>query len=218
MKSTHERHRRQIIETGRDMLACSLVVGTWGNISVRLEDEPNAMAITPSGVDYDCIEPADIVLMDFDGAVKEGRLKPSIEHALHGAIYRARPDVGAIVHTHSPHTTAFAIARQPIPAAAEDLVQIVGGDVRVSRYCLPGSPELGEAAVEALAGRNAVILANHGALAAGPTLGETMKMVKVVEKAAQSVLLAQALGGVVELAPQDIRSMREFYLHAYGQR
>lgn len=209
--------RAQVIEAGRAMKASALVVGTWGNISARVPGEA-LMAITPSGVDYDAITPEGIVIMDFEGHIVEGELKPSIEYQLHSAIYKAREDVHAIMHTHSTFTTAFAIARKPIPAAAEDMVQIVGGDVRVGKYCLPGSAELGCEVVKALEGRQAVIMANHGCLAAGKNLKETLKIVNVVEKSAQSAIYAQLLGGVVALDQGDVDFMRDFYLNHYGQR
>jgi L-fuculose-phosphate aldolase len=209
--------RQEVIATGREMKACSLVVGTWGNISARVPGEA-LMAITPTGVDYDEITPDGIVIMDYNGNVIDGNLLPSIEFPLHSAIYKAREDVNAVMHTHSTYSTAFAIARKPIPAAAEDLVQIVGGDVRVGEYHLPGSAELGPEVVKSLEGRNAAILANHGALAAGKDLKETMKIINVVEKSAQAAIYAQLLGGVVALGQDDIDFMRDFYLNKYGQR
>lgn len=217
MSIKYEDIRKSIIEAGRQMKAGKLVMGTWGNISARIPGE-KLMAITPSGVDYDEIHTEGIVIMDFDGQVVDGRLKPSIEYDLHTCIYKGRPDVMAIVHTHSTFTTAFAIARKPIPAAAEDMVQIVGGDVRVNEYKLPGSKELGPSVVEALKDRSAVVLANHGCLAAGPSLNEAMKIVDVVEKSAQSAIYAQILGGVVALSQEDVDFMRDFYLNKYGQR
>ena len=209
--------RQEVIETGKLMKSSSLVVGTWGNISARVHGE-ELMAITPSGVDYDEITVNGIVIMDFNGNIIDGDLKPSIEYGLHSEIYKARKDVNAIMHTHSTYSTAFAIARKPIPAAAEDLVQIVGGDVRVGEYCLPGSEELGREVVKSLEGRNATILANHGCLAAGKDLHEALKIVNVVEKSAQAAIYAQLLGGVVALSQEDIDFMRDFYLNKYGQR
>ena len=212
-----EESRKQVIEAGVKMLETKLVVGTWGNISVRVPGE-DYIAITPSGVDYDTITPEGIVILDMDGNVVDGTMKPSIEFNLHLEIYRNREDVNAVVHTHSTYCTAMAIARKPIPGAAEDLVQIVGGDVRVSEYFLPGSMELAKAAVKAMEGRNAVLLANHGCLAAGRDLKETMKIAGVLEKSAQATIFAQIMGGVVELSQEDINFMREFYLNKYGQR
>ena len=137
---------------------------------------------------------------------------------MHGAIYQNRLDIQAICHTHSVFATAMAAARKPIPGAVEDLVQIVGGDVRVCEYALPGSKELGQNVIKALEGRHAVLLANHGMLGAGRDLNEALKICQVVEKAAQITIFAKVLGGVVELSQEDIDFMRDFYLNAYGQR
>ena len=208
--------RDQIIKYGVKISSGGLVLGTWGNISSRVDQ--NFIAITPSGVDYDTIGLEDIPIVNLQGEVVEGNLKPSIELFLHLAIYYNRSDVNAIVHTHSEHVTAFAIARKEIPAGAEDLAQIAGGNIRVSDYHLPGSKELGKAAVEALEDRNAVILANHGCLAAAKDLKEAFKVACIVEKSAKATIFAQLLGGVKELDKESIDVMRNFYLHKYGQR
>lgn len=212
-----EQIRGLVIETGLEMLKSSLVVGTWGNISARIPEE-NVFAITPSGVDYETIEPIDVVIIDMDGNVVSGEKKPSIEWKLHLAIYKAREDIRAIVHTHSTYATAFAIAQKGIPGSAEDLVQITGGDVRVTDYVLPGSKELGAQVVKALENRTACIMANHGCVAAGRSLKEALKTALIVEKSAKATVYAQLLGGVVELSDKDIDFMRDFYLHHYGQR
>lgn len=213
----YEDIRQLVINAGIKMITTHLVVGTWGNISMRIPGE-KLFAITPSGVDYETITPEGIVIMDLGGNVVDGKLKPSIEYNLHGAIYKDRDDVNAIVHTHSEYCTAMAIARKPIPGAAEDLVQIVGGGVRVSEYRLPGSIELGIEVVKALKDRNAAILANHGCVGVAKDLNEAMKVVAVVEKSAKATIFAQIMGGVVELSQEDIDFMRNFYVNQYGQR
>ena len=160
--------RRQVVECGRQMARAALAVGTWGNISCRLPG--NLMAITPSGMEYEALEPKDIVIMDLEGNCLEGECKPSTEQPLHRAIYAARDDVGAIVHTHSVYASAMAAARKPIPAAVEDLVQIVGGDVRVAAYALPGSSHW--AACSGGAGWPQWCPAgNHGVVGVGTELG-----------------------------------------------
>ncbi len=217
MPVLHEDIRQQVIDAGLSMLKSSLVVGTWGNISARVPGE-DIVAITPSGVDYDTIGPADIVLVDMEGNIVDGDKKPSIEVPLHLAIYKDRPELLAVVHTHSTYVTAFALARKPIPGAAEDLVQIVGGDVRVSEYVLPGSKELGENVVKALKDRQAVIMANHGCVATGRNMKEALKVAFIVEKSAKATVMANMLGGVVELTQDDIDFMRDFFLNHYGQR
>lgn len=210
--------KRAVIETGRQILSSGLVVGTWGNVSSRVPGEPDVVAITPSGMDYMTICEDDIVLLDLEGRIVEGERKPSIEVPLHLAIYQARPEVNGVIHVHSVYATAWAAARLPIPGALEDLVQIVGGEVPVSQYALPGTQELAVNAVKALENRTAALLANHGLIAAGRNLPEALKICQVVEKAAQALIYARLLGGYVELSPQEIQVMRDFFLHSYGQR
>lgn len=209
--------RIKVLEKGKEILATNLTVGTWGNISCRVPGE-DYIAITPSGMNYNLLEPEDIVILDFNGIIMTGTRKPSIEVPLHLAIYKARIDVQAIIHTHSPYATAMATARKAIPGAVEDLVQIVGGNVRVNEYALPGTEQLGISTVKALEGRNAVLLANHGMLGVGRDLEEALKVCQVVEKSALITLLAQQIGGVVELSQDDVCGMRNFYLDTYGQR
>jgi len=208
--------RINVVEKGIEMLAANLTVGTWGNISCRVPGK-NYIAITPTGMSYDMLVPEDIVVLDLSGNTISGARKPSIEVPLHLAIYNSREDVQAIVHTHSAYATAMASARKEIPGAVEDLVQIVGGNVRVNEYALPGTEQLGINTVKAMEGRNAVLLANHGMLGAGRDLDEAFRVCQVVEKGAQIALLAQLMGGVVELSQDDIDGMRNFYLQGYGQ-
>jgi len=209
--------RKKVVEKGIEMLSTNLTVGTWGNISCRVPGE-DYIAITPTGMSYDTLVPEDIVILDLKGNTINGTRKPSIEVPLHLAIYNAREDVQAIVHTHSAYATAMAVARRGIPGAIEDLVQIVGGNVRVNEYALPGTEQLGINTVKAMEGRNAVLLANHGMLGTGRDLEEAFKVCQIVEKAAQITIFAQLIGGVVELSPDDIDGMRNFYLEAYGQK
>lgn len=217
MSLKHQMARKEIIEACLNILESALVIGTWGNISVRIAGE-SLVAITPTGVDYRKLIPENIPIMDMEGNMIDGNMKPSSELPLHLEIYKNRPDINAIVHTHSVHCTAMAIARKPIPASCEDLVQIVGGDVRVSDYRLPGSKDLGKVVVEAMKDRQAVVMANHGLLAAADTLKETLKIAFICEKSAQATLLAANIGGTVALSDEDCRIMRDFYLNRYGQR
>ena len=209
--------RQSVIAKGIEILTSNLTVGTWGNISCRVP-ESNCLAITPSGMDYKSLLPEDIVILDYRGRVISGERKPSVEVPLHLAVYQARDDVQAVIHTHSVYASALAVARKEIPAVVEDLVQIVGGNVRVNEYALPGTEELGLNTVKALADRNAVLLANHGMLGVGRDLDEALKVCQIVEKSAQIVIFAQLLGGAVMLSPDDVAGMRDFYLHAYGQK
>jgi L-fuculose-phosphate aldolase len=212
----YDKYTQLIVQTAQDMAKSSLVRGTWGNVSIRIKDE-NAMAITPSGVNYFTMEPKDVVVVDYNGNIIHGNLKPSIEINLHSEIYKNRKDINAIVHTHSDYCTAFAIARKEIPAAAEDLIQIVGGNVKVADYALPGTIELAQNTLKALENRNAVLMANHGLVAAANDISEALKIAYIVEKAAKASIMAHILGGVVELKEEYQIAMRDFYLNIYGQ-
>ncbi|MBS3947779.1 MAG: class II aldolase/adducin family protein [Dethiobacter sp.] len=206
--------RNLLVTTAREMCRDALVLGTWGNVSVRADNE--SMWITPSGLPYESMTAGDLVLLRLDGTALSGRWKASSEWRLHAALYKARPDCGAIVHTHSVYATAFAVAHTPVLPVVEDLAQVVGGGVEVAEYALPGTELLAENAVRALGDRSAVLLANHGLVGLAGDLSEALKVCRVVEKAAQALLLARLLGPVQPLSREDVRMMRDFYLKAYG--
>jgi ribulose-5-phosphate 4-epimerase/fuculose-1-phosphate aldolase len=187
--------RAEIVAAGRDLVAKGLVAGTWGNISVRIPDSEEVL-ITPSGRDYNTLTAAELVVVDSKGRTVSGGI-PSSETPLHLAIYHERRDVQAIVHTHSIFASACAVARRGIPPVIEDLVQIVGGEVEVAAYALPGTVELGLSAVQALGDKQAVLLANHGVIGCGTRLSEAMLACELVEKAAQIYLYANTLGGAI---------------------
>ncbi|MEW6173369.1 MAG: class II aldolase/adducin family protein [Bacillota bacterium] len=210
-----EKAREQVARAGVRMARAGLVVGAWGNVSYRIFHEDLAV-ITPSGIPYDSLQPRDIVVIDLEGNVVEGERKPSTESELHTAIYRARPDIFAIMHTHSVFATAMAVARMPIPPMVEDLAQLLGGEVPVAKYAPTGSRELAEAAVAALGRGNAVLLANHGMVGAGTTIDEAFNICQIVEKAAKIYLWASLVGTPVTLSAREALALRQEYLTAYG--
>jgi len=125
--------REDVVLYARRMYAEGLVTGTSGNISAR-EESANVCLVTPSGVDYDLMKPEDLVLVDLGGNVVEGQLKPSVDTMNHVAIYRARPDVGSVVHTHSTYAAAFSVVHRDIPALITESAGYLGGPVRVMEY------------------------------------------------------------------------------------
>ena len=206
-----------LCRTGRLLLEKRLAAGTWGNISVRQSKEH--LLITPSGHPYETLAEAEICqVVIADGSQSGGRLTPSSETPLHRAIYQARSDIGAIVHTHSLYASACAVAGKAIPPIIEDLIQLAGGAIQVADYALPGTEALAAAAVNALGDRQAVLLANHGAVACGETLAEALMIAEVLEKAAQIYILAEQLGGARLLSDADVQCMRSFYLQSYRKR
>lgn len=207
----------EILRIGNALLDKGLVAGTWGNISARV-GSTGLVAVTPSGRGYRDLEADDIVLTSKSGNIVSGRLKPSSELQMHLAIYEARPDVMAIIHTHSIFAGSCAVAHKAIPAVIEDLVQLVGGSVDVAKYALPGTNQLAANVVEALGYKGAALLANHGVVCCGRSLGEALLGCELVERAAQMFIYANQIGGAVILSEEDINIMHEFYLKHYRYR
>lgn len=206
----------EVVKAAKDMYASGLVAGTWGNISARIDGE--YMAITPSGMEYESLRADQMVVVKMDTLEYEGALKPSIEAVVHAAIYRDRPEVNGIVHTHSTYALTVASARKEIPPICEDQVQILGGSIRVSDYVMPGTKELADACVAALRGRNGALIANHGAISCDVTLRKALTGAAIIEKAAQVYLLSMLLGGAKELPQGDVDFFSDFFRNHYGQR
>ncbi len=203
MSTSEEILRREIVAASRRMIDSGLSQGTSGNISVRCG---GAMLITPSAVPAETLEAEAIVRMSLDAGNGrgEGPLRPSTEWPFHRAILRARPEFNAVVHTHSPYATALAIARKPIPPCHYMIAVFGGDDVRVADYATFGTEALSEAALRALEGRNACLLANHGAIMAGPDLTRAMWLAGELETIARQYCLAFAIGGPVLLDAAEL--------------
>lgn len=192
-----------VLDAAKDMLRRGLVEGTAGNISARRAD--GNIVITPSSVDYRDMRLDDLVLVDADGSVlraAEGR-SPSSEMQLHLACYRAFDDVGSVIHSHPVWATMFAIAHESIPACIDEFAVYCGGDVRCTDYAASGTPDVGANAVKALEGRGAALIANHGLVAVGPRPDKVLHITALVERTAQIVWGARALGGPVPI-PEDV--------------
>lgn len=207
--------RQEMLAVGREMVLSGLVIATWGNISCRTT---GGCLVTPSGMAYGELQPEDLVLVGGDGQILPGQRRPSSELQLHRRIYDARPDVGAVVHTHSPAACSFAVARQGIPVILEEMAQLIGGSVEVAEYAPPGGEELAANAIKTLGQRNGVLLANHGLVAVGRSLAEAMTIAQLAEKAAQVMLGAKTLGRVWTISPEDTESLRRSFLAGYGQK
>ena len=157
--------KREIIETARAMLAKGLVQGTGGNFSVRCA---RGMIITPSGMDYGALTPDDLPVLSLGGEMVEGFRKPSVERELHAEIYRRRPDVNAVIHTHSVYATAAAALRAPMPALTDNQAVLFGGPVPCAEYAPIGTEKLARSAAQALGCGCGVLLANHARSAHAP--------------------------------------------------
>jgi L-fuculose-phosphate aldolase len=184
--------------------------GRSGNVSVRASREH--IIITPSGRVKARLDPGDLVVVDSNGNVIEGVLKPSSELPMHLAIYSAYEYVNAIIHAHSLYTSILGVTREALPPILEETVLYVGGDVRVADYAPFGTKELAENAVEALRGRKAVILANHGVVAVGVDLDDALEVLELVERAAQIYVYSRLLGRVTTIPLDVVEQQRKIFL------
>lgn len=200
---------RAVLDTAKELLAKGLVEGTAGNVSARMAD--GNICITPSSVDYRAMALEDLVVIDPSGEVVDGARPPSSEKLLHLACYAAFEEVGSVIHSHPVHATMFAVARKPIPACIDEFTVYVGGEVAVTRYCPSGTPDVGEAAVECLGQRGAALLANHGMVAVGKSPSDALHVTAMVERAAQIVVGAVALGGAEPLPEKVNRDFAGVY-------
>lgn len=179
---TEHELREAIIACGRKLVETGLVQGTWGNIAVRLDEQH--MLVTPSGLDYLVLTAEDIVKVDIQTLTYTSGRKPTSEKRLHQAVLRARPDVGAVIHTHSPDCSVLAAAGAALPAMTAEMRSLVGDGARTAAHALPSTGKLSRVALAALEGRNACLLANHGVLCCGRDLGEAYRVCEVMEEAA----------------------------------
>jgi len=208
--------RRAIVETVRWLMARGLYAGTSGNVSARAA---GGQLITPTGVPCDEIDAASIAWLPLEGgaAAARGPLAPSTEWRIHGDIYRTRPDVGAVVHTHSTFATALACLRRPIPAFHYMVAKAGASDIRCARYATYGTAALSRNALAALdGGRRACLLANHGLLALGADLASARALAEEVEALCAQYLHARAAGSPVILPAGEMRRVRAKFA-TYGR-
>jgi L-fuculose-phosphate aldolase len=208
--SEHRETRAEICSFAKRMYAEGMVVGTAGNVSARVPDAA-LVAITPSSLPYEDMTPDDVVLLDLDGnTIGDGR-PPSFEKTLHLAIYRRRPDVGAVLHTHALYCSVLACLRRPLPPVIEELVPYVGGQVDVANYGMSGSDELADNVVAALGDKSAALVANHGNVCCGKTLAKAFKVAQLVERVARIYVTAMQLGEPTMLPPDVLERELTMY-------
>ena len=206
--------REEVIAGCRALTSLGLTYGTSGNVSVRRDS--SSLFVSPTGMAYETLEPGDVPLVMLDGRWF-GRRRPSSEWRFHRDIMAARPEVGAIVHAHSRHATALACTGRGIPAF-HYMVAVAGGeDIRCAPYHTFGTQQLSDAALTALEGRNACLLAHHGIIATGPDLAAALKLAGEVESLAAQYCTALALGNVGLLDEAEMRRVVEKF-RTYGRQ
>lgn len=208
--------RKIIVDAGVRMLHSGLTVETWGNISVR-DPETGLVYLTPSAMAYDVLTPDDIVTMRLDGSVATGNRKPTVESGMHLGIYRERPDVHAVIHTHPVQSTVFGVLHRSIPPVVDEAAQVLGGEVKVTEYALPGTAELAANVVKTLGSGAACLIANHGAVCVGKDIHAAFRVCEVLEMTAQIYRMALAIGEPNVISEENVAYMKNFMENHYGQ-
>jgi L-ribulose-5-phosphate 4-epimerase len=209
--------REQVWKLHLELPRNDLVRWTGGNVSGR-DPETGLVVIKPSGVKYPDLKPEHLVVLGVDGNIVEGNLSPSSDTASHLYIYRQRPDVGGIVHTHSPYATAFAAVGRPIPVCLTAIADEFGGPIPVGGFALIGGEEIGKVVVESIGTSIAVLLKNHGVFTIGKNAEAAVKAAVMTEDVARTVWYALQLGTPDEIPAEDVAKLHHRYTNVYGQR
>ena len=208
--------RQAVWEANTSLPKAGLVKWAQGNASGR-DPKSGLVAIKPSGARLDKLQPNDIVIVDLDGKVVQGNLKPSIDTASHLYVYRQRDDVHGIVHTHSPCATSFALRGEPIPVCSTTAAALFGAAIPVSDFATIGEQAIGEQIVAKIGRSNAILMRSHGVFTIGRTPMEAFKYAIYVEEEAEILHLARLRGGVTPLDAIVVDEARRMYLEDYGQ-
>lgn len=208
--------RKEVWAANLELPKAGLVTWTSGNASGR-DPETGLVVIKPSGVRYDDLRPKDLVVVDLEGQVVEGELKPSVDTATHLYIYRYRPDVAGVVHTHSRYATAFAAVGRPIPCVLTAMADEFGGPIPCGDYAPIGEEDIGREVVRSIGTSPAILMKNHGVFTIGRSATAAVKAAVMVEDVAHTVFLALRLGEPGELPPSEVARAHRRYVEKYGQ-
>jgi len=209
--------RQEVCAMNKMLPKEGLVVWTGGNVSGIVREKGHVI-IKPSGMMFDDLTPADMVITDMEGNVIEGDLKPSVDLDIHLYIYKHRPDVGGICHTHAPYTSSFALLGQDLPAATTPIAHVLGANVPCTEYVRPGYVETGQAIIENIGDGYAVLVKKHGPFTVGPTPTHSVKVAVYLEEAAKTVHLASLRGEVEAFSAEEMERSFNFYKTYYGQQ
>lgn len=211
-----EKLKEELVRLHLELPKNNLVAWTSGNVSGR-DPETGLIAIKASGVRYEELRPEHMVVVDLDGKMIEGDFKPSSDTASHLYIYRHRPDVGGVVHTHSGYATAFAAVNKPIPVVLTAIADEFGGPIPCGGFAIIGDESIGKVVVESIGKSPAVLLKNHGVFTIGKDAKAAVKAAIMTEDAARTVWLALQIGTPDEISQEDVEKLHHRYTHVYGQ-
>ena len=211
-----EEIRNELVQLHRILPQSNLVTWTSGNISIR-DKESGLVVIKPSGIYYEDLSPEHFVILDANGKIIEGSLKPSSDTASHLYIYRHRPDIFGVVHTHSPYATAFAAIGKPIPVYLTAQADEFGGPIPCAGFGLIGGEDIGKLVVENIGSSVACLLKNHGVFTISPSGKGAVKAAVMVEDVARTIFFAKQIGQPDEIPAEAVAKLHYRYTHEYGQ-
>jgi L-ribulose-5-phosphate 4-epimerase len=211
-----EELKEQLVQLHMELPKNGLVRWTGGNVSMR-DPETGLVAIKASGVRYEGMGPEHMVILDVDGNVVEGDLNPSSDTASHLYVYRHRPDVNGVAHTHSPYATAFAALGREIPVYLTGMADEFGGPIPCGAFTLIGDEGIGRIIVETIGDSPAVLLKHHGVFTVGATGVAAVKAAVMAEDVAKTTWLALSIGQPDPIPPEDVAKLHDRYTNVYGQ-
>jgi len=211
-----EKLKEELVQLHLELPKNNLVVWTGGNVSAR-DPETGLVVIKASGIRYEELRPQHMVVVDLDGKRVEGDYKPSSDTASHLYIYKHRPDVGGVVHTHSAYATAFAAVNKPIPAVLTAIADEFGGPIPCGGFALIGDEAIGKVVIDSIGNSPAVLLKNHGVFTIGKNAKSAVKAAVMTEDNAKTVWLAMQIGVPDEIPQEDVEKLHHRYTHVYGQ-
>ena len=211
-----EKLKEELVQLHLELPKHNLVAWTGGNVSAR-DEESGLVVIKPSGIRYEELRPEHMVVVDLDGKIIEGDLKPSSDTASHLYIYEHCADVSGVVHTHSAYATAFAAVNKPIPVVLTAIADEFGGPIPCGGFALIGDEAIGKVVVESIGKSPAVLLKNHGVFAIGRDAKSAVKAAVMTEDNARTVWLAMQIGTPDEIPQEDVEKLHQRYMNAYGQ-
>ncbi len=211
--------REEVAALHAELVRYGLVVWTAGNVSARVPGE-DLMVIKPTGVSYDDLRPANMIVCDLHGQVVEGDFSPSSDTAAHAYVYRHMPEVGGVVHTHSTYAVAWAARAEPVPCVLTAMADEFGGEIPIGPFALIGSDDIGRGIVATLQGSRspAVLMANHGPFTIGPTARDAVKAAAMCEDVCRSVHISRQLGQPTCIDQASIDRLYDRYQNVYGQQ
>lgn len=216
MASALSKIKREVLEANLALKSSGLVVGTSGNASA-IDRESGLVVIKPSGVEFEDLTVDNLSVVDLEGSIVDGPFKPSVDTDSHLVVYRARADVGGIVHTHSPFATSFAVRGEPIEVFTTTHAALFGGPIPISDYAVIGEKEIGKEILRHVGDGSALLLRSHGVFTIGANVQKAFRAALYVEESAEVNHIVLSRGPMAPLEASTVAASRDWYVHGYGQ-